>query len=312
LRERSSGKEVALEELYLHIATARHSAVRRTALPLVVNLPWVIQPLAFFIGPSRIYEQHESFCLVTEFFPNGTLEDVLRKLHKGKPRAGFGPTERAKCIFGVAFAMAAFHSRRGIHGRFSSRAVLLDSRFEPRIGYLGFAKFVGDSLTLVGPESSLLYVAPELFEHGAPVSQAADVFSFAILVYEIFEAPTRMAGSDREMRTQHAMARYICRGDRWVRPSAMPDQLWALVTACWAQDPAARPPFAAIVERLKNSPDSIVPGTDVAAYREYQTRFEGVYLPEPGSPQLIEVLYGLLGWDPMDPDLSGLGGIEQT
>jgi hypothetical protein len=73
--------------------------------------------------------------------------------------------------------------------------------------------------------------------------------------------------------------------------------LWALVNECWEQDPAQRPTFAAIVDRLKKSTDLMVPGTAVAAYREYQRRLEGERLKDPRPSGLIDALYGLLGWD---------------
>jgi hypothetical protein len=66
-----------------------------------VNLPRILPPLGISV------ERGQAF-LLTEFFPNGTLADAAEKWQKKRPPAGFGPTQLTKCIFGIAFTMAAF------------------------------------------------------------------------------------------------------------------------------------------------------------------------------------------------------------
>jgi serine/threonine protein kinase len=142
VREGSSGKELALEVLYnARDVRNRLSMVRMATLPLIVNLPWLLPTLGFFCDS-------DAFGLVTEYSPNGTLADALRGLRKGQPPAGFGPTQLMKCVFGVAFAMAAFHSRRGILRTLSPESVFLDSQFEPKIGRLWDAKMVTDPMKM--------------------------------------------------------------------------------------------------------------------------------------------------------------------
>jgi serine/threonine protein kinase len=290
MRELPSRREVAVGAIDASDAWNRKSAVRRTALPLIVNLPWFLPTLGFWC-------ESDVLRLVTEFCPNGTLADALAGMRNKRAPAGFGPTELAKCIFGVAFAMAAFHSRRGIHRALSARAVFLDSRFEPRIGRLGRAKIFTDPLKMTMDIGDRMHMAPELFDADA-YDQSVDVFAFAVLLVEVFGPAQFLGQGGRPVCNVRQHLRLVCRGHRCERPPGMPDPFWALITDCWDQDPAKRPTFPVIVDRLKRSPELILPGTDAAAYREYQGRLEATRLDDPRPTDVIDALWELLGWDP--------------
>jgi hypothetical protein len=73
-------------------------------VPLVVNLPKIVPVVGFFTDD-------QGAAAITEFYPNGALENEVNLWGDGNPPAGFGATELSKCIFGIAFVMAQFHSR---------------------------------------------------------------------------------------------------------------------------------------------------------------------------------------------------------
>jgi hypothetical protein len=72
----------------------------RPALPLIVNLPWFVPTLGFFRDSER-------FILITASDTSGTLAEALARIRNGQRPAGLAPTELTKCIFRIAFAMAA-------------------------------------------------------------------------------------------------------------------------------------------------------------------------------------------------------------
>jgi serine/threonine protein kinase len=145
-----------------------------------------------------------------------------------------------------------------------------------------------------------MYMAPETYEGGNLYGQVVDVYSFGVFICDLFGDPS-FEGTPIKQPAQLMMR--VARGERFAHPTGMPERLWALVNEWWHPDPAKRPTFAAIVDRLKEWTDLMVPGTDVAAYREYQRRLEGERLEDPRPSDLIDALYGLLGWDSNDiPD----------
>jgi serine/threonine protein kinase len=300
MRERSSGREVFVMVMdlchwteYISEWSARRLALLRAAIPLIVNLPWFLPTLGFF-------RESETVGIAVEYCANGTLADALGRIRKGERPVGFGPTELMKCIFGIAFAMAAFHSRKGIHLALSPEAILLDSHFEPVIGRLGLAVIGEDVIKPLRMDDyvGLLYVAPELLEDDEyeDFSPAVDVYAFATLLYEVF-GRRALETHDRRPRNQAQIMRRVVQGERCQRLPEIPDTFWDLITACWDQDLHQRPTFSEIVDALKSSPALILPGTDLAAYRKYQSRLEGTRLEDPRPLDLVDEMGKLLGWD---------------
>eukprot|EP00798_Chlamydomonas_sp_ICE-L_P005145 gene5145-34955_t len=109
---------------------------------------------------------------------------------------------------------------------------------------------------LTGDTGSIFYMAPEV-RLGEPYNEKADVFSFAIVMYEIFScsllALVHIGCSSAPER--------ICQGWRPPRVKRIPGGIWDLIEACWAQNPGARPDMGMVVDELKEmsaNPDSLV------------------------------------------------------
>lgn len=129
--------------------------------------------------------------LVVEFMPNGTLYDLLHSNHRPPVWA-----RRLRLAFQTAKALLALHSSHPpiIHRDVKSANVLLDDRFNARLGDFGLAlRSNGDENDAGGFSSSVRstppagtlgyldpgYVTPE------NLSTKTDVFSFGILLLEI-------------------------------------------------------------------------------------------------------------------------------
>ncbi|GIL66127.1 hypothetical protein Vafri_19725 [Volvox africanus] len=135
---------------------------------------------------------------------------------------------------------------------------------------------------------SLVYMAPELVLSGN-YNEKVDVFSFAIIAYELFtgkllamkianeyafqleqqggsglavargvragpgglpQGATRSAEQDAEAGVMAYVMRR-CSGTREPLPSWWPSELQGLIARCWAQDPADRPSFSQIHRELR-------------------------------------------------------------
>jgi serine/threonine protein kinase len=289
--ERASGKEFSLGvNAEIRDPRERRSFIRCVAVPLVLNLARVVRTVGFFVSSDN------EAGIVAEWVPNETLEDALRQLRSGDPPEGFGPTALSKCLFGSAFVMAQFHARGGIHRNLSPSAIFLDSRMEPVIGGLSYAKIVRDPLKMTMAIGTPFFMAPELFGENDTYDCAVDVFAFAVIVCELFQPCTAMADGQPFRSRQQVMMK-IARGDRYRRPDGMPDGLWSLVTECWAQEASDRPTFVAIVDRLKGSRAWMIPGTDAAVYEEFQRRVAGEFSPPARPADLPDALCEALGWE---------------
>jgi phage shock protein A len=302
MRDRGSGKKVAAGYPMDDDSYLRRFFVRRVTLPLILNLPGIMQTVGFWVDSGKMW-------LATEYFPNGTLQAMLARMGKREPTPGFGPTQLTKCVFGVAVTMSRFHARRGIHRALVPGAVFLDSAFEPVIGRFSFAKIITDPLRMSLGMGVPMAMAPELSpDEEGQYDNSVDVYAYAMLLYCLFElGRPQVFDNRRPIRNSHPLLMGVRAGYRFPRPKAMPDEFWRLVTDCWQKEPARRPTFVEIVDRLKSSPGLVFPGTDIAAYREYQERLERQVLEAPRSVELVDAMHDLLGWDSSEGLADGHG-----
>lgn len=104
---------------------------------------------------------------------------------------------------------------------------------------------------LTGETGSYRYMAPEVFRH-EPYSLKVDVYSFAMILFQLFETTTPFAGHDPVDAARQAAMLGARPGfpPRKAVP-AMTEELRRLVADCWAADPDARPTFEDVVARLE-------------------------------------------------------------
>jgi len=95
-------------------------------------------------------------------------------------------------------------------------------------------------------QGNLLYQAPECFR-GEHYTSKADVFSFAIVSWEIFSSPPQRPHF--ELNPQKAAFESAINGTRpAIEHAAFPDQnIEKVVVSAWAQDPNLRPSFREIL-----------------------------------------------------------------
>jgi len=104
---------------------------------------------------------------------------------------------------------------------------------------------------LTGETGSYRYMAPEVFRH-EPYNLKVDVYSFAMIVFQLFECSIPFAGVDPVEAARNAAMLHV-------RPSFPPrnkltpveQKLRDLVTACWDPDAEKRPTFEEIVSKLE-------------------------------------------------------------
>nr|XP_043609584.1 receptor like protein kinase S.2-like [Erigeron canadensis] len=143
----------------------------------------------------------DQLLLVYDYMPNRSLDRVL--FRRSGVVLGWDP--RVKIVKGLAKALYYLHEQlevQIIHRDVKTSNVMLDSRFNARLGDFGLARLVEHELkyqiTTVSGENhkfsavdttriggTIGYLSPESFQKGGVATAKSDVFSFGIVLLEI-------------------------------------------------------------------------------------------------------------------------------
>jgi serine/threonine protein kinase len=197
--------------------------------------------------------------MLTQFLPNGSLEDILEK-QKELP-----PTRKMIILYGIADGMQYLHDGLGfVHRDLKPANVLLNELFEPVIGDFGLAK-VMDQLAIRQTRSigSPIYMAPEL-HMGVEYTDTVDVYAYAVMMCEILMGSFAFA----EITSVPELTSKIIRGFRPKVSPGIPTAYKDLMDAGWCQAPDARPSFSVIVESFRCGHLNL-PGADLTQFERY-------------------------------------------
>jgi len=206
--------------------------------------PHVVQLLGAVFSPP-------TYCLVLEFCDGGDLHDALQQ-----------PTPPGfvmRVARGVASGMAYLHSRGVLHRDLKSANVLLDRHRQPKVTDFGTAT---DGVTnaqarrrggaLTAETGTYRWMAPEVINH-EHYSRPADVFSFAMLLFELLshempfaDLPPVLAASATALERRRPRL-----------PEGTPVAVARLMEQCWEAEPTDRPTFEVIEQALVQTANSL-------------------------------------------------------
>ncbi|KAK8871844.1 hypothetical protein M9Y10_007587 [Tritrichomonas musculus] len=202
--------------------------------------------------------------IITEYVPNGSLEDILELSRKGCGNPNWDDTKKLICIYGIASGMSYLHHQEILHRDLKPANILIDQYLFPKISDFGLSKDIGDYNELLssGFKGTYAYSAPEIFQN--EYSNAGDVYAFAIIVYEI------MTGDfPYHNVTQFQLTNQVPKGFRPEFKSDIPTCYRNLIETCWSNNPKERPTFDEIVELLQTDPEFITECVDEGEFIDY-------------------------------------------
>ena len=256
-RNNETGEFVAMKILDTELATFQEQV---SFLREVESLARVDHPaLLKFKGFSlRCSETDLSPAILTEYLPNGSLEDVVT--HKKK----LTPTEKMIALYGTAEGMRYMHEELSmVHRDLKPANVMLNKHKEPVIGDFGLSKIMSrQQMRQSGTMGTPVYMAPELM-NGTTYTNKVDVYAYAIMMYELMTE--KLAFEEDDAPT---LMNKVMRGVRPPLPDDMHPGYRELITRAWDQDPDMRPSFTMICQAFQEGRMALI-DTNMQAFSAY-------------------------------------------
>ncbi|GLC37086.1 hypothetical protein PLESTB_001393200 [Pleodorina starrii] len=204
-------------------------------------------------GPSNMI-----ICM--EYCDAGSLKHAVK--HGCFRTAGSRPNMQAlyTTLMEIALALRHLHALRLVHCDLKPSNILLKSSMRDLRGWVcklsdfGCVRLMAEPASGQRPSFNLEYavgtpsfMAPEMFCKGHPLDAAVDIYSFGILMWEVYTGGIVYDGVPPDKLPYHV----VKRGLRPAFPPDSPSAFRSLAQACWASDPRSRPTAAALVTVLQ-------------------------------------------------------------
>jgi serine/threonine protein kinase len=230
--------------------------------------------------------------IATDFFPNGDLDQALRKARTGKG-ATLNATMKSMIIFGIVSGMCSLHARGIFHSNLEPGTVFLNERYEPIIGgfdvcHLSDCLLIEDRLV-----EFPVFIPPELYGEGFTIDFSFDIYSFAVTLYCIFAEAMVLDDDPTPIGSPEHFMRRVRNGARFVRRPEIPEYHWGVIVRCWHHDPEARPTFQELLKEFHESHNYILPKSNVRAVHEYEDRV-GSHFGDPNVEGLKDYPLGIV------------------
>jgi len=184
-------------------------------------------------------DKDESVYLVMEFMDKGSLSDFL----KG-PEID-GKLENSDLIgmaLDVCAGMKYLESQNVLHRDLAVRnllTVLYEGRYLVKIGDFGLSReTASNEYNATDSAFPVKWSSPEVLERRA-FSTKSDVWSFGVVVWEIFEYGKHPYATFSNTETMEQ----VLSGYRLPKPENCPDAIYSIVIATWSPLPSDRPSF---------------------------------------------------------------------
>uniref|UniRef100_A0A3B1KF30 Tyrosine-protein kinase n=1 Tax=Astyanax mexicanus TaxID=7994 RepID=A0A3B1KF30_ASTMX len=180
------------------------------------------------------------YYIITELMEKGNLLNVLR----GQEGRNLEPHALTDMASQVADGMAYLEEKNSIHRDLAARNVLVGEDNLCKVADFGLARVIKEPFYL-SEEKKIPYKwsAPEAISHGR-FSNKSDVWSFGILLYEIFT----YGGSPYPSHNNHEVFYLISSGYRMPAPPKCPPHIYDLMLKCWRESAEERPDFSEVIE----------------------------------------------------------------
>ncbi|XP_044511906.1 serine/threonine-protein kinase STY46-like isoform X1 [Mangifera indica] len=180
-------------------------------------------------------------CIVTEYMPGGSLYDYLHKNHNVLKLS-----QLLRFAIDICKGMEYLHQNNIIHRDLKTANLLMDTQKVVKVADFGVARFQSQGGVMTAETGTYRWMAPEVINH-LQYDQKADVFSFAIVLWELVTAKVPY---DNMTPLQAALG--VRQGLRPDLPDNAHPKLLDLMQRCWEGVPSKRPSFSEIKLELES------------------------------------------------------------
>lgn len=264
IRQKDSGKIFVANMTRPECSDENHKSPQR-----VVNILSELDhpSLLKLVGCSKIHSENiTQSVIITEYFSNGTLSDMIQSEKLGHPHPGWNNTKKLIAVYGIASGLQYMHSHNILHRDIKPSKVLMDDSLYPKIRGFNLIVKCDDKASQKDIKSTPEYMAPEIIMM-EPSSKPMDVYSFAMTVYEIMNLQRPF----EEIKNPNVIKilQKVGSGEMPKINNTTPKAFQKLIERCWAKDPEERPTFKEIVNLLKTDPGFITDDIDKEEYYKY-------------------------------------------
>lgn len=191
-----------------------------------------------------------SFSLVTEYLPNGSLQDVLKPSSSSlNSQPPFGLFSRTIMARDAAHGLANIHEGHFLHRDIAARNCLVDDHFRVKVCDFGLSRKLNPSGFMFDDDrhgfGPLKWMAPESILPPHLFSMQSDSYMFGVLMYEIFSGQQPFPS----LSTREAIA-LIREGKHVPIPEGLPATHGKLMQQCFELHPLQRPTMDQIYSSL--------------------------------------------------------------
>jgi serine/threonine protein kinase len=204
-----------------------------------------------------------------EYASNGSLADALNEVKKGNPPKFWTHENISKIIVGIVLGMKYIHSKDIIHRDLKPGNLLIDSEYRVRICDFGTAR-IESCGTTTNTLGTLIYVAPEVLE-GEKATKKVDVFSFGLILYELFVGETAFPLDAAPLR----IVRLHFDNFRPEIPSHVNRPIRSIIVRCWSKDASNRPSFDEVFDLLEDASFGFFDDVSPSVVKSFVSEVEG-------------------------------------
>ena len=186
-------------------------------------------------------------CYVMEHMAKGTLASIVAQ--------GLKAEQQKSLALDIAKGINYLHHRKIWHRDLKSTNILIDAHGVAKLADFGLSKSQAANVHSIQERSTAIqWQAPECLDRGGVYTEASDIYSFGVLLWEIVTGKSPSPVKPKEL------SHYAKTGAREKIPANVPLVFAKLIKACWETDPKNRPELKEIMEQLEtNKPRSVSP-----------------------------------------------------